>query len=78
MILAQITSPPHRHRSLAELQARIEQAERTCARCRLEVQDMTTLQSARRASAMLCLAEERLERLRKSQQVLLTDVLERD
>jgi hypothetical protein len=38
---------------------------------------MTTLQSARRASAMLRLAEERLEQLRKSQQVLLlAEVLE--
>jgi hypothetical protein len=39
---------------------------------------MTTPQSARRADTLLRLAEERLARLRKSQQVLLTDMLEQD
>jgi hypothetical protein len=61
MTLAQIALPHHRHRALAELNAQIEQAERTCIRCRLDVQDMTTPRSARRASILLRLAEERLE-----------------
>ena len=78
MTLAQTALPRQRHRALAELNVQLEQAERTCVRCRLDVQDMTTPQSARRASARLRLAEERLEQLRKSQQVLLADVLEQD
>jgi hypothetical protein len=78
MTLAQIALPQHRHRVLAELNARIEQAERTCVRYRLDVQGMTTPKSSRRASTLLCLAEERLEQLRKSQQALLAAVLEQD
>ena len=78
MTSSQTALPQQRHRALAELNAQIEQAERTCARCRLDVQDMMTPKSSRRASTLLCLAEERLERLRKSQQVLLADMLEQD
>jgi hypothetical protein len=78
MALAQTALPQQRHRALAELNAQIELAERTCVRCRLDVQDMTTPKFARRASTLLRLAEERLEQLRKSQQVLLADVLEQD
>jgi hypothetical protein len=76
MALAQTALPQQRHRALAELNAQIEQAERTCARCRLDVQDVRTPQAARRADALLHLAEQRLEQLRKSQQVLFADVRE--
>jgi hypothetical protein len=50
MTLAQTALPQQRHRALADLNARIELAERTCARCRLDVQDM---KSSRRASTLL-------------------------
>lgn len=63
---------PQRRRALAELDAVIEQAERTRARCRLDLGDAAA--SARpsgRAGAMLRLAEERLEQLQRSREVLL-------
>src|SRR3954451_19628302 len=53
MTLAQTALPQQRHRALAELNAQIELAERTCVRCRLDVQDMTTPKLARRASTLL-------------------------
>ena len=78
MTSSQTALPQQRHRALVELDAQLELAERTCARSRLDVQDVTTPQAARRAGALLRLAEERLEQLRKSKQVLLTNVLEQD
>jgi hypothetical protein len=46
MTVAQTTLPQDRHRALAELDAEIEHAERTCIRCRLDVRDMMTPQAA--------------------------------
>lgn len=63
---------PQRRRALAELDAVIEQAERTRARCQLDLGDaVARAQPPGRAGAMLRLAEERLEQLRRSRQVLL-------
>jgi hypothetical protein len=76
MALAQTAVPQHRHRALAELDTLIAQAERTCTRCELDLQDGTTPRATRRASTMLYLAEQRLEQLRRSRQVLLADMLE--
>jgi hypothetical protein len=66
------TPPPQRRRALAELDAVIEQAERTRARCRLDLGDAVAgARPPGRAGAMLRLAEERLEQLLRSRQVLL-------
>ena len=65
-------TPPQRRRALAELDAVIHQAERTRARCLLDVGDVTAAgKPAGRAGAMLRLAEERLAQLHRSWQVLL-------
>ena len=61
-----------RRRALAELDARIDQTERTRARCRLDVTDRASgLRGTGRAAAALRLVEERLALLRQSRQVLL-------
>jgi hypothetical protein len=64
---------PQRHRALAELDARIDQTERTLVRCRLDLQDRADrLQDTGRASAALRMIDERLGLLRESRRVLLT------
>ena len=64
------TSP--RQRALAELDARIGQAEQTLLRCRLEVQDQAAAaRSTARPTAILRLADERLALLRRSREVLI-------
>jgi hypothetical protein len=63
--------PQHRDRALAELEVEIAQAERTRERWRLEATTAPTPRAGRRAKAMLHLAEERLEQLCQSRQVLL-------
>lgn len=71
------TTPPpalHRRRALAELEAEIHQAERTRTRWQLDVGDLVAAgKPAGRAGAMLRLAEERLERLRRSREILLQE-----
>jgi hypothetical protein len=63
---------PNRRRALAELDARIDQTERTRARCRLDLADRAGgLKGTGRAAAALRLVEERLALLRQSRQVLL-------
>jgi hypothetical protein len=65
-----------RCRVIAELEAGIDQAERTLARCRLDLED--ALAAGRRvayAEGMLQLAEQRLACLRESREVLLVGEL---
>jgi hypothetical protein len=66
--------PPPRRRALAELDARIDQAERTQGRCRLDVQDQAAAaKNTARPAAALRMADERLALLRQSREVLLTE-----
>ncbi|HEX6016358.1 MAG TPA: hypothetical protein VFY87_32060 [Geminicoccaceae bacterium] len=66
---------PDRRRALAELDARIDQTERTRARCRLDLADRAGgLRGTGRTAAALRLVEERLALLRQSRQVLLAGV----
>jgi hypothetical protein len=59
---------------LVDLEARIDQAERTRERCRLEVQDQAAAaRSTARPAAILRVADERLALLRKSHAVLLAE-----
>jgi hypothetical protein len=68
------TLPPQRRRALAELDARIDQAERTQERCRLDVQDQAAAaRSTARPTAVLRSADERLALLRASRAALLTE-----
>jgi hypothetical protein len=63
---------PERRRALAELDARIEQTERTWNRCHLDHADQVgALKSTSRTAAALRLVDERLSLLRQSRQVLL-------
>jgi len=65
-----------RRRAIAELEAEIDQAERTLARCRLDLEDaLETGRGVVRAEGMLQLAEQRLARLRESREVLLAGEL---
>ena len=64
--------PQPRPRALAELGGEIDQAERTLARCRLDLEDaLAAGRGVVRAEGMLRLAEQRLARLRESREVLL-------
>lgn len=66
-----------RRRALVELNAAIDQAERTRNRWRLDVGDAAGRgRGAVRAEAMLHLAERRLARLRESREVLLASELD--
>jgi hypothetical protein len=66
------STTPQRRRALAELDARIDQAERTQGRCRLDVEDHAGIaKSTARSAAALRTADERLAHLRRSRQVLL-------
>jgi hypothetical protein len=66
---------PDRRRALAELDARIDQTERTRARCRLDLADRAgALRGTGRTAAALRLVEERLVLLQQSRQVLLAGV----
>lgn len=66
--------PPERRRALAELDARIERAERTQARCRLDIEDCAmAAKSTARTTAALRVADERLALLHQSRRVLLQD-----
>jgi hypothetical protein len=57
---------------LAELEAQIAQAERTCARYRTEhEQRVRAGRDQRRPAAMLAIAEERVRHLRASREVLI-------
>lgn len=68
------STTPARHRALAELDARIDQAERTQGRCRLDVQDQAAAaKNTARPTAALRMADERLALLRQSRQVLLAE-----
>ena len=61
-----------RRRAITGLEAEIDQAERTLARCRLDLEDaLATGRGVVRAEGMLRLAEQRLARLRESREVLL-------
>ena len=67
-------APQDRHRALAELDAEIGRAERTRARCLLDVEDTTARGGdVWPARAMLRMADERLALLRGSRRVLLPD-----
>ena len=60
-----------RHRSLADLEAAIAEAERSAARYRDELDRLPSAEAAkRRTEAMLRLAEERVARLRAGRDVL--------
>ena len=64
---------PERRRALLELEARIHQAERTQARCRMDIADQAVAaKSTARTTAALRLADERLALLRESRRVLLS------
>ena len=64
---------PERRRALAELDTRIQHAERTQARCRLDIADQAVAaKSTARTTAALRLADERLALLRESRRVLLS------
>lgn len=68
------TAAPRRRRALAELDARIEQAEQAHAQRRLDVENLAdAAKSASRASRIVTLAEERLSLLRRSREALLAD-----
>jgi hypothetical protein len=65
-------APPRRRRALVELDARIDAAERTQVRCRLDIQDQAAAaRSTARPTAALRMADERLALLRRSREVLL-------
>ena len=65
-----------RPRALAALDAEIDRAERTSARCRLDLKDaLTTGRGVVRTEGMLRLAEQRLARLRESREALLVGEL---
>ncbi len=71
MSTPQAARPLNRHRALASLDIEIDRAERTRARCALDVEDMTAGgRDTRRAQAMLNMADERLGLLRGSRPVL--------
>jgi hypothetical protein len=67
-----MTGLPHpRHRALAEIEVLIEQAAEVEARYRLDVDQLASAgRSTRRAAVLLRLAEERLDQLRRSREVL--------
>jgi predicted DNA-binding ribbon-helix-helix protein len=66
-----MTAPLHpRHNAIAELDAQIAEAEITRDRC---LQDLAALPGARRARILLRVAEERLDRLRRSRVALLAE-----
>jgi len=65
-----------RPRALAALDAEIDRAERTSARCRLDLKDaLATGRGVVRTEGMLRLAEQRLARLRESREALLVGEL---
>jgi hypothetical protein len=68
------TAAPRRRRALAELDARIEQAEQAHAQRRLDIENLAdSAKSASRANRIMSLAEERLALLRRSREALLAD-----
>lgn len=70
-----MTDRPHpRHRAVAEIELLIAEAEQLQSRYRLHVQTLTAAGSGtRRAAVLLRLAEERLDQLRRSRDVLIGD-----
>ena len=67
------------YRTLREIDAEIDQAERTGARCLLDLEDQTAAaRSTVRAEAALRLADERLARLREERRARTSGEVRRD